>query len=453
MSNNLKFDFDKPLGNLNNSRESENLVIQCQYCETRYSIPSESVVNSAASKFHCFSCDNIFEVEVGSKVPQAEAVIEQTGFNFNSELKSSTTSSLPSFQTKVTTTNLSSPNPASAVLPAPASTKPSFGFNSSLKVTSEPLVAVRTKKEESSVAEKMNFAISNKAPDLSARNIDSNQPRKSFVFTEFQKSISSKPELQLPEAKSNSSWMVGSESAGIKLPNVSVKGLFAKFSLPKIDPKKFTNSLPDLSFPKMSLPSFSAPRFTSKRFSSESFAKLNPGRANFGASTRLMVLVAPILLVLILLYLLTSIILTSPQSFSGYFGFATQSSRSYPLPGVGVKSLELKLVKLDNGENLQLLTGEFYNNSTKSINNPVIEGVLFDTKGQVLSRSLHTLDKDISKVQYASLDRKTLTELPISKEKDKFVLLPNQKQSFSFALSTDSEIQPTYYAGRVYSIS
>lgn len=443
MSNNLKFDFDKPLGTQNNPKESDNLVIQCQYCETRYSIPSVSVTNSACSKFHCFSCDNIFEVELVNKSEPVQMPTQQVGFNFNSNLKPSATLSSTTTQKQQTATqNLSFQTPVTV---APVATKHSFGFNSSLKVTSEPLVAVRTKKEETSVAEKMNFAINNKPADLSARTLDTGTPRKSFVFTEFQKSISTKPELQIPETKSTSSWKVDSQLPRSNSASLSVKEMVAKLSLPKIDSKKFTYRLPDLSFPKMALPSFSVPRMSTAQL-----GRFSLGRTNFTSLTKLVMLVAPILFVLMLLYLLTTIILTSPQSFSGYFGFATPSSRSYPLPGVGVKGLELKLVKLDNGENLQLLTGEFYNNSSKSINNPVIEGLLFDTKGQVLSRSLHTLDEDLSNVQYASLDRKTLTELPNSKEKDKFVLLPNQKQSFSFALSADSEVQPTYYAGRVY---
>ncbi len=446
MSNNLKFDFDKPLIDLNNSKESENLVVQCQYCETRYSIPSDSVINASSSKFHCFSCDNIFEVTLAKAVPALENPVEQVGFNFNSGVNQSTPP-VKSFQASMPDSR-SYESTKGPTMPAPT-TKASFGFNSSLKVTSDaPLIAVRNKKEETRASEKINFAMTNKSPDLSVRNVKSGEPRKSFVFTEFQKSIANEPVLQAPAIKGSSAWNLDQHLSNLKIPNVSVKDLVSKLALPKVNSKKFTNSLPELSFPKMALPSFSVPRIDSRNF-----RKLSLGKSGVGASTRILMLLAPIVVVLILLYLLTNIILTSPQSFSGYFGFATQSSRSYPLPGVGVKGLELKLVKLDNGEDLKLLTGEFYNNSSKSIKDPVIEGVLFDTKGQVLARSFHTLDKDISGVQYASLDRKTLTELPNSKEKDKFVLLPNQKQSFAFALSADSEIQPTYFAGRVYSIS
>ena len=43
--------------------EAREILIQCSFCHTKYSVPTNSIAGLDKPKFHCFRCESVFEIE------------------------------------------------------------------------------------------------------------------------------------------------------------------------------------------------------------------------------------------------------------------------------------------------------------------------------------------------------------------------------------------------------
>ena len=348
MSSQFKFK-DNNSSSSATSFESNQEVIQCTHCHTRYSVGSDKVSGLTNPKFHCFRCDNIFTITGSSNLMPKEKNIKkeenldwQLGFNSNIKVKES---------------------------------------QDDWKVSEE----INIEKENSQMD--LGFSIKNEYQNL-VENIGEEKER-------FTVGKSLNPYLNYePQEK-------------------VAKKQKIKFSLPKIN------------------------------FNIQSNSKNE--KSNF---TYLML---PFFIALAIIITLSIVIRNYPAKTSEILNFIVSTDAQTPPAGVGVRDLRIKEISLDNGENIRILEGIVYNNSSVRTNKVTLEGVLFDKTGNAVSRQKIALNANLSDIKLKTLNKELLSDMQKNSNK-KIVLNPSDKHSFAIAFLDNSIQDIAYFSGRVYSI-
>ena len=432
-----------------NQTSTEPVVVQCSFCQTKYSVPVENLAGRKVAKFHCFCCDNVFSFNCPVDNSQEMGIARESDESF------AYTSSTPREQT-------------------------SFGFVSGLKIKNQyeapsqsmsemqvghramPSIDAsyqqkRIEQKRQKVAEQSSFAIDNSM----LNNFSARKFCKKFVFTENEAAH----EVPTHNPKNNWSFALPTLSVprlnfrgfNLSMPNLKSPAFFAEWKDGIVKMKsKVEGECSDAYRAACEFKDqfqFYGKRASSNVLPSESL-DLKAGATGLGQKLlRMCLLASPLLLILAALYCLSVFTVSSPERFSPVFNPIVSSKAQVSPPGVGVRSLVAEQVSLDNGSEVMVVKGQIYNNSQQTITNPVIEAALFDAEGGMVTRKVANLSGNMAGVQLEGLNTELLEELHNFEGQAKIQLLPSEQKEFLVAFWQRMDSEPSFYASRVFSVS
>lgn len=431
------------------AHSTQPVIVQCSYCQTKYSVPQENLTGRKVAKFHCFCCDNVFTFDCPTENHQEVAIIREKEVGFDYE------DSAPKEQT-------------------------SFGFVSGLKIKNQyeapkrPMPTMQTEssggipslhasyqkkkleKKRQQVAEQSDFASDNSMlNNFSARNFC-----KKFVFSDSDASH------EVPTHKPKNSWSLalpslsvpnGLKGFSLSLPNFKsqafiagwtdgIAGMKSRVQGQCSDAYRAACDLKDQFY-------FYGKQASSNVLPSESMDVKSGARSIGQKLLRMCLLASPLLFALAVLYCLSLMTMSAPDKFSPVFNPIVSSNAQVSPPGVGVRSLVVEQVNLDNGSEVMVVKGKVYNNSEQTITNPVIEAALFDAEGGVMTRKVAKLSGNMAGVQLEALNTELLEQLHNFEGQAKIQLLPSEQKEFLVAFWQRMDSMPSFYTSRVYSVS
>lgn len=182
------------------------------------------------------------------------------------------------------------------------------------------------------------------------------------------------------------------------------------------------------------------------------------------------ILALPIIALLILLATVTFIL--SPQSKTklfSYLPFTEESLVDMPVvapAGLIVQDTKFRPVVLDNGETVYVVSGKVINTTDKALHDIKVEGLAFDSRGDLIKSSIAALSSPLNSARLRALSVDEIYTLQISKKDGQNFLKPGDNQNFTLAISENSNYKSktpgvskatlklaTYFSARVYSVN
>lgn len=120
---------------------------------------------------------------------------------------------------------------------------------------------------------------------------------------------------------------------------------------------------------------------------------------------------------------------------------------------VSIEETGFRRAALDSGEVVYLVSGTLINNSDETFKDVQLEGLGFDSRGGLVSRTKIDAGATLAKTRIRSLSLGMIEELQSGKIKSKQELKPGQSQEFTFALLDGKPELASYFSARVYSVS
>lgn len=128
----------------------------------------------------------------------------------------------------------------------------------------------------------------------------------------------------------------------------------------------------------------------------------------------------------------------------------TQGAAQVAPAGLRIRNTNFKRIKLLNGEFVPVITGTLYNDTTRTFQSVLIEGVLFDSRGKTqqqlkvragsLPRSIKDYTLEMIQAQQTQTSGK------------RFELTPGSSQQFTVAMIGTPTRSASYYTARIYSV-
>jgi predicted Zn finger-like uncharacterized protein len=120
---------------------------------------------------------------------------------------------------------------------------------------------------------------------------------------------------------------------------------------------------------------------------------------------------------------------------------------------VSIEETGFRRAALDSGEVVYLVSGTLINNSEETFKDVQLEGLGFDSRGGLVSRTKIDAGATLAKTRIRSLSISMIEELQSGKIRSKQELKPGQSQEFTFALLDGKPELASYFSARVYSVS
>jgi len=174
---------------------------------------------------------------------------------------------------------------------------------------------------------------------------------------------------------------------------------------------------------------------------------------------------APIIGFLMLLGLLTIGITSTSNSDSGF----ASSISNFINPGAArvasndlrVQNLQFKRIALDNGEVVPVISGRLDNGSNERYRQVLLEGLLFDRNGTVVSANRVNAASTLSRARIKSLSTDVINSFQSGQVVKRFDLKPGAAQDFSVVLIgppaantkvANTKVAPRFYSVRIHSV-
>jgi predicted Zn finger-like uncharacterized protein len=124
-----------------------------------------------------------------------------------------------------------------------------------------------------------------------------------------------------------------------------------------------------------------------------------------------------------------------------------------PPAEVSIEQTGFRRAVLDSGEVVYLVSGTLVNSSDKTFKEIQLEGLGFDARGSLISRTKVDAAATLAKTRVRSLSPSMIQELQSGRVKSKQEIKPGQSQEFTFALLDGKPELAKFFSARVYSVS
>lgn len=368
--------------------ESNHQVVQCPACETKFSVEETKMGVLDCPRFHCSRCDFVFEVSPTEEFQEEDEMAYSRLYG-----------GLSSEADEVTVTS-------SEGLPMSQST------DSSTQISSSSSFSIPDSIEDDFF----------EAPHESLENSDANQMEFSFPKVEAPKKLS----LNIPKISKPS--MDFSEEVN-KVPAYNTE-LFAEGG---------EEENTQLSYP---IPG----SFERNDSLEEQIADIPWAKRRCGVAT----VAIPILVLLAVLAGTTGYIRSNPERANTIASSILPSGRAIAPAGLQVSGLSFDTIKLDSGERLQIVRGSIINSTEQAFQNIKIQGLAFDSTGNMISEMQTNASPILNESKLSSLSADRIAM--IQSEANAIVIKPGITKEFAVALTDDQAQKARFYSARIYSV-
>ncbi len=412
---------------------SAKLIIQCPNCQTRFSVAKAAVAGLDSLRFHCSKCDNVFSKSVSELPPLtskpadedrailtpqkvAQEIIKEVVPSNNQPSVPVTQPSTP-LQKIEKPIERTEPLTFSKPLSSPAFSNPAPQFGESKHIdrsVTEPKAALMPPIEP---------------PPLAAKS------------GEAKSSFDAKPIPRFEEDTYQTSFKFSDQ----KSPTA-------------IDPDRATGKRLGLeAAPQLG----SAPKGDAKpvRSWSDDFGinddwqlgdqYILTKHAGFSGFT---MLVAPLVGFLILLGGVGFYLGSNPQFTQEILSAAIPSLPMVPPDGLHIEKASFETIKLENGEEVRLVSGRITNSTLQAFEDVKIEAHAFDKSGNIIDRATVGSGNSLAETRVKSLSKEMISELQSEQGRDRSVLRPGESREFSVALLDRTISKAAFFSARIYSV-
>lgn len=130
--------------------------------------------------------------------------------------------------------------------------------------------------------------------------------------------------------------------------------------------------------------------------------------------------------------------------FSGSF--------NVPPSGLFIKRSRFKKLALSNGEVAYVASGVVQNNSDQILKDVIIEGLVFDEAGNLISKARGSIASGLEDARIRSLTADTIQNLQRAPSSSRYELKAGTEQPFVVALFGPELEKGKYYSARIYSV-
>lgn len=381
------------------SNEKQSTIIQCPDCQTKFAVETEVILKCEIPRFHCSRCDHIFTLEWEEVSPGIQ--------------------SQPKPQVTPTTIERESGSVDATPIPQitpPAEDQFTFDFD-------------RVAEDSSFSFGEMDNKLSVSTKEFSVSVVDDDFDP---VSTE-----SLKPDILggLPKEFTTASQKLGRDEpmgySSFARPQVGV-GITNTFS-------ESPQSYDDLVSNNQSE--------VLRKISGKSIRSILMEPSLIGA------LFGPILGFLCVLAIATFLIISSPSIAKSTANALGADGDMAPTELLITKST-VKRVALENGDMATVLSGVIANDSNRDFSDVKIEGLLYDSAGNLLTSKRISASASLGRSRIQSLTSEMINELQNAKPIKKFELKGGQRYEFTMAIPEAAKItkaDPQFFALRLYS--
>ncbi len=123
-----------------------------------------------------------------------------------------------------------------------------------------------------------------------------------------------------------------------------------------------------------------------------------------------------------------------------------------PPDALQTEKLRFELLELPGSSQVRVIRGTLRNTSGEPVQNPTIEGALFDEEGNIIVRKIVSPKAQMGKAEMLSLNEESLKGILESKEKAAVRIQARESMPFSIAFFGKDAAQAKSFSARVYSV-
>jgi predicted Zn finger-like uncharacterized protein len=446
-------------GNIMNNTSTDSKIIQCPACQTKFAIKLSAIEGLSFPRYHCSRCDNVFgdeqqiEIELGNK--------NTTNSDFENKTNIEKDFNEPEFN------NDYEPSPFQ-----PEEEHFGTAYQADDAFIDQPITNTTTEENQGTItgnwtldADDANINKANfnkieetiKEPDQTSFNWHessaeaplntekSNIPASTTSQMELvlnpgirRKKFHENQEIDSPNFKNpiNEINMDSNDDNKITIHRPS------KISAFKDNAKALAKKIPNFKFPQLSLWDNKAVNLYEKTSAVKTLSKWRS----------LQLISLPVVIALFLLGLLGFFAGQSPQSA---FSFAKTLSAS--LPDVPPSDLVLtktkhKIVELESGERIHVISGEIKNKGNKTFKNVKVQGILFNQSNKPVETQLVEANSSLVSARIQSLSWEMIQNLMNTPSSRRLNLAADETAKFTLALNIPAKRKVAHFSARIYSV-
>jgi predicted Zn finger-like uncharacterized protein len=464
---------------------SQQTIIQCPSCQTKFSVEASAISQLDFPRFHCSRCDNVFGLDESSKFkPQVvEEPVEkifdsqqekdfaqsQESADDNLEPPAYETESLPdefedlaydkefveedeaapSHQPVATQSETYSPvEPiitARITTPEHASeSAPTTSLYRGLEIPTQydKTIQAAAPRETEEVVE---------TPPSLTRREKHKDPLKDQMELQFSSTHFSKPTASTEESTGSSNANLY-KSIAETLARERAEVYSAKASARK-EEKVAASSSGIGSIAKITAPSTDADY--PKLFDNAFLAENEANRFAFAGgriSSSTLFFMAPIVCALVCLAVLGSYLKNNVNAGASFASLLFSPPAKVAPAGLIIKNPKYRKLTLESGEDVRLISGTLVNSSPESFRDVKLEGLAFDDAGHPLTKVKVDASSSLSKTRVKSLSVDMIKNMQSAAATKRYELKPGDSQDFEMALVDDASVRARYFSARIYSV-
>lgn len=424
--------FSRAESALGNAKSSESIIIQCPSCQTKFALDSARLEGIENPRFHCSRCDQMFgqnETSIISAVTNEPQ--KQSSFSIPKSIDKGyqpeppIDAHIPSQSSDPLRMSIEKSvveKPITSEI-EPAQIEFLFGGDSSTSHPT-PIPSVGSEPTVSNVIEQKKDPTSERTAIINDIFDEIESTRKQAV-SEAQ-ALASRTKLcsivDFEKPQSNSTSVSNAQTSDSKLTSASLLKDFPASTSSKLSP--IQTSLAD------------APK------------RKPPLTAWQSAS-----LLGTMMIVFVGIFALLGISLVSSPKFAQAFTDSFASSAPIPPPaGLMITDSSFKLVALDNGEKVSVISGNLVNHTEKTIKEVNIDGIAFNQNGGIISSVQGRASSPLTSTRLKSLSLEMIQMLQSRGGTKKFVLKPDASIPFSIVITDPKAENAASYIARIYSV-
>lgn len=386
-------------------------IIQCPKCQTKFGVESSLLDEVETPKFHCSRCDHLFALNEeyrsqGNAMARIREVLEGDTERAEKFIKTfSGTNSVPAVDQELS--GQSNPRLSENVRNVVAS-----------GVKLPGTVDVSRNLEDFNVAAPHEMPV----PNLRALSGSVTEPDQiEFDFSKFAPKGDARPRTQPKD--------------------LVTPGAPTSESMPSRPRKKITSGA-------VETPLFPVPGITHNR--KRKWAVAIARTLDYRRPTATL-LAVPVIFCLALLAATSLVFSFNPKSSTLLSGVLSGVPGLAP-SGVHLKGVQHRVVLLDSGEQIELISGKIVNESEQDLKKIFIEGAVFNRAGDAIARAKVNAASTVADLRVRTLTPTMIREIQELPEKETIDLAPGTDHSFAVALLGTEVDRTRYFAARIYSV-
>lgn len=169
----------------------------------------------------------------------------------------------------------------------------------------------------------------------------------------------------------------------------------------------------------------------------------------------LFTITAPIVAYTALMGLVCILSFSNPKTVLALVDGLSSGQETAAPPELYITDSAVKKVVLETGESVNVISGKIINDSQQNFAEVLVEGILFDTKGEIVAKKKINAASSLGKSRLQSLSLQMIDDLQNTKPAKRFELKAGQEYDFTMAVPEELDakaVEAAFFSSRVYSV-